>query len=567
MAGRLITAWNALTGKSERANNDDITQKTTHSPEAFISQRNGSSGYLFSSFFNGEKSLGGIGPVKNNFLDYEALRARSWDGYLTNEIVQIIINRMTVWVIGTGLRVQSEPNLRVLNSEGVKMSKDQLHEFTEEVEARFSIYAESVLSDYAGMQNLNQKMSTTMKNAKTGGDVLVVLRYKDGFVKSQLIDGCHVRSPQGGTDYSPQVLDNGNRIMNGVEMKDTGEHVAYHVQNDDLSWNRIMARSKSTGLRMAFFVGGLDFRLDNSRKIPATTAILETLAVLKRYQEATLMSAEEQNNFALKITHKQGSTGETPFMANAAKAKNGVGGGSTGTLPRTIDGVELANHVTATTKKQTVNLPIEADLGPINKNEAELYFEAFYSTFIDLICAAFGIPPEVAMSKYDSNFSSARAAIKDWEHTLLVERYNFTCDFLQPIYDLWLHVSIFENKIQAPGYVNAFMKGEEMLLCAYRKIRAIGDPVPHIDPVKEATAERIKLGDRMANVPLTTAQNSTEKLGEGEYSSNVLQAGKELVDAETVGLKEEIPPVQNNGGGGKVQAYIEKFIEKQILEQ
>lgn len=545
---RLITAWNAITGKSEK------------NPDAFFSQRSGSGNYLFSTFYNGEKNLGGIGPVKNNLLDYESLRARSWDGYLTNEIVQIVIDRMTVWAIGTGLRVQSEPNLRVLNQEGINISKEQLHEFTEEVEARFSVYAESVLSDYAGMQNLNLKQTTAMKNAKAGGDVLVVLRYIDGWVKTQLIDGCHVRSPMNGTDWSPFVLENGNRIMNGVEMNEQAEHVAYHVQNDDLTWTRILARSKATGLRMAFFVGGLDYRLDNSRKIPATSAILETLAVLKRYQDATLMSAEEQNNIVLQIKHGVASTNENPFMKNVVKAQTGV---RDGTIPTTIDGVALQNMVTATTKKQTINLPNDSELAPVNKSEAELYFKDFYSTFIDLICACFGIPPEVAMSKYDSNFSSARAAIKDWEHTLMVERYKFTCEFLQPIYDLWLHVSIFENKISAPGYVTAFMKRNDMLLQVYRKIRALGDPVPHIDPVKEATAERIKLGDRGANIPLTTAQNSTEKMGEGDFNSNLQQFAKELDETEGLGIKEVVQPAQ----GKSVQAIVEKFIEKQILEQ
>lgn len=551
MSNRFKNAWDALTSKKEN---------TKPEPEAFFSQRSGSGSFLFSTFYNGEKSLGGIGPVKNNLLDYESLRARSWDGYLTNEIVQIIINRMTVWCIGTGLRVQSEPNLRVLNQEGVKITKEQLHEFTEEVESRFAVYAESIMSDYAGMQNLNQKMSTTMTNAKTGGDLLVVQRYVKGWLKTQLIDGCHVRSQMNGTDWSPQILANGNRIMNGVEMSETGEHVAYHVQNDDLTFTRIAARSKTTGLRMAFFVGGIDFRLDNSRSIPATAAILETLAVLKRYQEATLMSAEEQNNIPYQIKHGKASTGENPAMKAAARAMTGY---RDGTLPESIDGVALASRVQATTKKMTYNMPQDSEIAPLTKSEAELYFEAFYSTFIDLICACFGIPPEVAMSKYDSNFSSARAAIKDWEHTLLVERYNFSCEFLQPIYETWLHLQIFENKITAPGYIDAFMKDNGMLLAAYRKICALGDPVPHIDPVKEATAERIKLGDVGASIPLTTAQDATERLGAGNFQTNLEQYKNEFDQTKKAGIEIVPAPVTTTG----ITALVNKFIEKQVLEQ
>ena len=546
IAERVRDTWNSLRGKS---------------PEQFFSQRSGQGSFLYSSFFDGQKSLGGMGPIQDNILDYDGLRARSWDGYLKDEVVQIIIDRMTVWCIGTGLKIQSQPNLRVLKQEGVKTDKDQLHEFTENVEARFAVYAESVLSDFAGMKNLNQKQTTVMTNAKVAGDVLVVLRYVDGWIKTQLIDGSHVRSPLWGTDFSPQILENGNRIMNGVEMNENGGHVAYHVQNDDLSYTRIVAKSAATGLKMAFLVGGIDFRIDNSRSIPATSAIMETLSVLKRYKEATLMSAEEQNNIILQVKHDKAGTGETPFLQNAAIAKSGS---LNRNLPVTTDGTALASTIQATTKKSTYNMPPGSELAPVMKNDAELYFKDFYSTFIDIVCACFGIPPEVAMSKYDSNFSSARAAIKDWEHTLLVERYYFCRDFLQPIYDLWLHTSIFENKIQAPGYVTAFVEGNDMLLAAYRKITALGDPVPHIDPVKEATAERIKLGDQGASIPLTTAQDATERLGAGEFSSNLVQFGEELANTKAAGIKEEIPvPVKPI----PIQAMMNEFMKKQIMDQ
>src|ERR1700739_5019993 len=66
--------------------------------------------FLFSTAYNGEKTMGELGPIEDYGIDHRMLRQRSWDAYLTNEIVQIIINRFSTWVIGKGLKLQCEPN-------------------------------------------------------------------------------------------------------------------------------------------------------------------------------------------------------------------------------------------------------------------------------------------------------------------------------------------------------------------------------------------------------------------------------------------------------------------------
>lgn len=505
--------------------------------------------FLFSESFNGEKNLGEMGPVKNYLLDYESLRARAWEAYLTNPIVQIIINRMVAWIIGKGLKVQAEPNLRVLKQEGIILTEDQAHEFTEEIESRFGLFSESKEASYNGMKTLHQLEATAYKNGTVGGDVLVILRYIDGFPKVQLVDGCHVYSPMFGNDWAPGVLENGNRMMNGVEMNTEGQHVAYHVRNSDLSWTRVEAKSKITGLKMAYFVGGLEFRLDNSRTVSKITTVLETLSKLERYSSATLSTAEEVNKWVWQITHGVASTGENPTLERAMKAR--AVANNNGMVPVDNLGNAVADKVQVSTNRTTINMPNDSKIEPVDKNKSELYFKDFYAVFVDIICACFGIPPEVAMSKYDSNFSSARAAIKDWEHTIMIERDNFTTEFLKPIYDMFLEISILENKIQAPGYILGLIEENKMLLAAYRKIRGIGDNVPHIDPLKEVLAERLKLGDTGANMPLTTGERSTEVLNGGEFSSNLTQYAKELKTTKTLGIVNDVPDTSGEDPGKK----------------
>jgi hypothetical protein len=223
------------------------------------------------------------------------------------------------------------------------------------------------------------------------------------------------------------------------------------------------------------------------------------------------------------------------------------GFGPNDNVPVTQDGVVIANKVAVTTNKSTFNMSPGSELKSL-ESENDLHFRDFYEVNFELICAALGMPPEVAAMKYDSNFSSARAAIKDWENTLIVERAKFAYEFLQPIYNFWLHLEILSNKIQAPGYMNAFRTGEQMILAAYRRARFVGASVPHIDPLKEVEAERLKLGKAFDMVPLTSIELSTEVVGGGEANPNLIQGAKDLEQAKKLKIVSEqkaptnIPP-------------------------
>lgn len=494
---------------------------------------------LFSVSYNGEKNLGEIGPIMKYSIDYGALRLRSWQSYLDSEITQTVINRFTTWVIGKGLKLQAEPEQRVLEMNGITLD---FQKFSEDVESYFGVYSKSKISDFANMKSLNHNANAAFKNAIIGGDVLVVLRYVNGVTKIQLIDGAHIQSPAYGTEAYPSKLENGNVIKNGIEITPSGEHVRYFVCNADYSFTAIDAKSKKTGLQLAFLVYGLEYRLDNVRGLPLVSTVLETLKKLERYKEATVGSAEERQKIALIIEHELGGSGENPLNRQLAKAMDFS---EDNDLPKDVSGTELSNTVAVTTNKQAVNLPPGAKINSL-ESKNELYFKDFYTVNINLVCAALGIPPEVAMSKYDSNFSASRAALKDWEHTLNVKRASFSEQFYKPIYNFFLEVSILEDKIAAPGYLTAKMSDNVYLIEAYRNARFVGAPVPHIDPLKEVNAERMKLGTMGAHLPLTTLEAATEVLNGGESKSNIVQYGKEQKLAEENGIEKEEP--QTAGG-------------------
>lgn len=477
--------------------------------------------------FTGEKNPGELGPAKTYCLDHEYLRAKSWQLYLDSEICQLLFERMGIWVIGEGLRLKSEPNEDILEQEGLSLDRRKFKNITE---SRFDIYSQSDTSTYSGMGSINDLAATAELNAMVAGDVLVVLRVIEGQVKTELIDGAHISTPPA-FGISGRA-ENGNIVKHGVELDATGQHVAFYVRKGYLDFERVEARSKSTGLIMAWLYYGLKYRIDNVRGMPLITAIMETASKLDRYKEAAVGSAEERAKMAIMIEHDVTSDGEDPFGGKMAKSMGNMN------TPHTESGEALANRVAATTNKQAVNLPIGAKATTLDSKN-ELYFEPFYGVNLMILCATVGIPKDVALMLYTSNYSASRAAIKDWEHTITVKRSKADKKLYRRIYMVWLHTQILANKIPAPGYLVAMNNSDPITREAYTNCRFVGASVPHIDPEKEVRAIRAKLGSLATHIPLTTLEEATEALNGGSVWDNLERFAHELEEATKAGLKVE----------------------------
>ena len=517
--------------------------------EAFRGSVAGSYGMTF----NGEKNVGDLGPIRQYSLDHNSLRLRSWQLFLESEICQIVFQRHVRWVIGDGLKLQAEPQADVLESE--KITADT-SDFSKAVEARFRVYSSSRMVDYSNMEGLAAIATKAMKDAIIGGDVLVVLRLVKGTVKVQLIDGAHVGNPNGVSflGNGETLADNGNRIRHGIEIDATGQHIAYHVRKGgtNLEYERIPARGAKSGALMAFMVYGLKYRLDNIRGIPLISAVMETAKKMDRYKEATLASAEERAKIPYTVEHDLLSTGENPFNSPTLKALQATMGnaGTDAGAEAFAEAALVAQTIAATSNKNVYNMPGGSKLKAL-ESDAENNFAEFFTTNIDLVCATVGIPPNVAMMKYNDSFSASRAGLKDWEHSMQVTRKDFAFQFYQNVYNFWLSVEILSNKIVAPGYLESVAKGNAMALEAYQYARWAGTPVPHIDPVKEVTAQRLMLGEDSANIPLTTFEAAAENLNNGDFQSNLTQYADEKKASGKLGIKDvdSTPPARQSTGG------------------
>jgi len=493
---------------------------------------NGNAPVIITEPYNGEKNAGELGAVKNYVPDFQTLSARSWQAYTESEIAQLIIHNFLLWTIGSGLKFKAEPARDILKQSNIKVD---LAQFIKLTESRFNLYMDSKRSTTARMKTFHQLAYEAKKHALIGGDCLVVLDYgrvtdKNKSVNARLMDGFYVQSPV--NNINPG---NNNNIFNGVEINQYGEAVAYWVLLDNMECRRIAAYT-ATGTLQAFLMYGLEYRVDDYRGMPLLSAVLETAKKLDRYKEATVGSAEERAKITWFVEHAQYSTGEDIKQQARAFAGHSIDPGTeriTNDLLKTT-----ASNIRYTTGKQTLNMPIGATLKSLDSKN-DLYFKDFYSTNFEILCACIGIPPEVALNKYTSSFSSSRGANKNWEHKILFEREKIDLELYQPFYNYWLEVEVYQNRISAPGYVIAKNTDGYMIIEAYQKCRFIGAKMPFIDPVKEVQAARLKLGDN--TTPLATYEQVTEELNGGDWQTNIEQAKTEHDKALELGFSGSVP--------------------------
>ncbi|HMI01621.1 MAG TPA: phage portal protein [Pedobacter sp.] len=500
----------------------EITDPAVESPSSFLMTNDGMSisshTYVNSYVFNGEKTEGELGNPINLIPDHRSIRLRAYEANLTSDVIKIITGKFFKWVVGTGLKLQSEPSEKVLTFEKIKQD---LPAFRSNVEAYFQLYANSKLSDYQGMCTLHDNASKAFETAFLGGDSLVVLRLDDDMnVNAQIIDGQQVVTPILDGTYIRDAKARGNTIKHGIEIDKRGQHIAFYVLKESFGsiapeFERIEAYGEGSGCLMAWMVYGDKHRIDHIRGISNITAILEKVKKLDRYTEASVSSAEERAKIAWTIEHSRFSDGENPMLDRIKKTAGGVIQDSNYAL-----GEVAARNIHLTENKRVYNMPIDAKLKAVD-SQSELQYEPFFKAVFVQLCASVDIPPEVALQQYSSNYSASRAAINGWGFIINIYRTKHARNFYQNFYNLWLYTHILKNKVTADGFLKAMRDKNHYILNAYCNARFTGATMPHIDPKKEADAVRIMLGDRTkGETPLMSHEQASELLGNGEWSEN-----------------------------------------------
>jgi lambda family phage portal protein len=425
------------------------------------------------SIWDGDKFFGGFGATQVQSIDYWTLRRRSDQLFKENLYARGLIRRLVTNEINTGLMPEASPDEQIL-----KLPKDSLDDWTEEVENRFGLWGKNPeVCDFKAVQTWGAIQQQARQEALLSGDVLVVLHPTTyGVTSIELVSGANVC----GSFLSGLKPEGDNTVIEGVECDASGKQVAFHVVQRDGSYMRIPAYGKNTGRRIAWLVYGTDKRMNEVRGTPLLGLILQSLKEIDRYRDSTQRKAVINSILAMYIKKTQQGVGTLPTQNSAIrKDQVTVVGESTGTrqfnLASQIPGVVYEELATG-----------EEPVG-FNSQGVDLNFGAFEESMIQAIAWANQIPPEILKLSFSNNYSASQAAINEFKIYLNMVWSSWGESFCTPIYTDWLMNEVLRRRIKADGLIDSFRSVDSYdIWGAWTTVDWYGSIKPSTDMLKQA---------------------------------------------------------------------------------
>lgn len=501
------------------------------------------SGYSEGGASHNNKSLKGYNPRKLGYkadigANLSTLRDRSADLAINTPVGTAAINTSTTHTVGAGLNVFPRPKFQILG-----ISAEDARAWARKVRAEFDLWADSKDCDIYRKNNLYDMQSIAYQGYLTDGDSFAVFRRKPTTpdmpytLRLQLIEGNRVSNPLTTSTYATgdptgvEALnsDNGNRILNGVEIDTDGAIIAYWVSNQVpgepitsilTSWARVEAYGKRTSIPNVLQISN-DTRPEQYRGVPYLAPVIETLKQVYRYTNAELTSAIIKSYFALFFTEAVTNSGSLNDML----ADNGVD-------DPTEPVVDVSEYNLG---PGTLNaLPKGVDVKSVDASNAQSTFEVFSTQLIKQVGAALNQPYEVLMKNFNSSYSASRAAmLQAWEEYKLRRKW-FARDFCQPIYEVWLMEAVATGRIEAPGFFD-----DPLIRKAWCNADWFGPTMSILDPVKDMNGSTL----RVENGVSTREREAAEMTGT-DLEENIAQLAfeKQLMEKYGMGLADADNP-------------------------
>lgn len=332
------------------------------------------------------------------------LGARTRRLYMSSPIARAAINKYHVNGIGTGLKAKPNIDIDVLG-----ITKEESAKLEREIKRKFDLYAKSTNCDYSRMFNFYTLQTLTLITSLVAGDALVVPCYKKRKgVKTRLC----LRVIEGDLITSPYAVDT-DLIRNGVEFNTNGELEAYYVAKrhpGDMYYTTETIRLKAfgdDGNRLVHHIFEPE-RPGQRRGVPLLAPVISALKQHSRYSESELMAAVIGAMYTVFVTTE----------ANTDPLKNLGVDKKDNNLPDKTVGMKKGGIV-----KLNPGEKVEiANPGRPNAN---------YSTFVDAIIteigAGIGVPREVLLTSFGSNYSASKAALDEAWKGFLKKEASLRC--------------------------------------------------------------------------------------------------------------------------------------------
>lgn len=438
------------------------------------------------------------------------LRRRARDLYTGGGLARSGPATMVTNVVGWG--IQPKPKI---DGEVLGMSDEACDQWERNTLREFALWAENNMCDAERQKNFYALQELAFRSHLVSGDVFVLFGMKENKrtpyqTTIRLLEADRISTPESsGEESEAQELESGGRIVDGVEIDKEGVVIRYHITNRhprmennsiEVTWQPIDVFGSDTGYPNILHIMTHE-RPEQRRGVPFVAAQIEQIKQLDRYINSELAANVVAAMLAIFLTSDEddGKAG----MEDAVNEDEKV----------TDDELKLelapgAIYDLPPGKKVTM-------ANPVRSNSA---FESFVSSMEEVIGSSMGIPKEVLIKKYDSNYTAARNSMMDFWREVRVHRTAFNNSFNQPIYEQWLSEAVAIGRIEAPGFFDDPAIRQAWCGCDWR-----GSSMGHIDPLKEVNA-----AEKRISLNITTQEQEASEYNGNDWNANIRQRRKEI---------------------------------------
>jgi len=466
--------------------------------------------------------------------DRETATARARDTMRNDAYVQAGASLHKDGVVGSHYLLNAKPNTLAL---GMKEDATWEDEFAEEVESKFTLWAESPDNwpDASRHNTLTGLVRLAVGIYLASGEVLATGEYirqqasRPYQTAIQMIESDRLSNPFG-------TISQGN-MRGGIERDRYGAAENYWIRNShqsDVNTTNPMLASQWTSYpaRMSW---GRDRvlhifeqeRVDQTRGISGMVTALKEMRTTKHFRDIMLQNAVVNATFAASIESEipaqsfetLGGGDDEALVTWAENYLDAVTEYSGGARSLTLDGVRIPHLYPG----QKLQLRPAGKGGPMGTE--------FEASLLRYIAANLGVSYEELSRDYSqSNYSSMRAALNQTDKYMSARKRMVADRFATVIYRLWFEEAMNKGQIETIKGKPAFYDG--MNKDAYTKCEWLGVGRDQIDELKETQAAVLRLNNN-----LSTLEREHARIHGADWRAVLKQKAREKAVIDELGLQ------------------------------
>lgn len=436
------------------------------------------------------------------------LRIYSRDLYRNNGLATGAIDTISINVVGSGLKLQSQIDNELLN-----MTQDEANAWQKKTEREFHLWASRKEADAARKLNFYEMQGVAFLSMLMSGDSFVLLPYikrqtTPYKLSLQLIEADRINNKDSQADTT--------ELAGGIKTNKYGEPIEYHISLghpasitydvNKYKWTVVPAFGKKSGRKNVIHL--FEIKRPNQRRgIPILAPVIQSLKQVGRYTDAELMASVISGMFTVFIKSESGELDDgLPQDQKISDIENDY---------------ELGNGA-------IVGLGEGESIETANPSRVNAAFDPFVTAILRQVGAGLQVPYELLIKHFTASYSASRAALLEAWKSFKIRRTFVATNFCQPIYEEFLIEAINLGRIKADGFFQ-----DPMIRQAYCGATWNGAAQGQLNPVNETTASINKI-----HAGLSTREREAVEMNGSDFQNNVVRAKKETELMKDSGLLE-----------------------------